>query len=342
MTSSLLGAAVGALLLLALSGGRLRRRVSPTVGVALAAGGAAEEVIWRGVVFGRLAPLLGPAGALAVATAGFAATHVPTYGLRGGLVHLITGGVFGSVLISTGHLGAAAASHGTYNAMLALGRSPDVIASLRGVHKRLGGVEALHDVDLEVRRGEILALLGPNGAGKTTLAAILLGLRRPDTGTVRVGGLAGATPQGMSFPTTVRVREVIDFARAHYPAPQDTDVLLTRFELRELERRQTGGLSGGELRRLAVALAFAGSPDLVVLDEPTTGLDLESRRAVWNAVRGYADEGGGVLLTTHSLEEARALADRVAVLVRGRIVAVGQPSELTDEERLLELIGEER
>ena len=341
MTSALLGAVVGALLLLLLSGGRLRRRVAPATGIALAAGGAVEEVIWRGVVFGRLAPLLGPLAALAVTVAAFAATHVPTFGLRGGVVHLVTGSVFGGLLIGTGHLGAATASHAAYNAMLAVGRNPNVVASLRGVHKRLGTVDALRDVDLDVRRGEILALLGPNGAGKTTLVSVLLGLRRPDRGTVRIDGSAGATPQGMSFPTTIRVREVLDFARAHYRTPRDADELLARFELQPLERRQTGGLSGGELRRLAVAVAFAGSPDLLVLDEPTTGLDLESRRAVWNAVRGFADEGGGVLLTTHSLEEARTLADRVAVIVRGRIVATGSPSELTHEERLLELIGRE-
>ncbi|MGH3050910.1 MAG: ATP-binding cassette domain-containing protein [Gaiellaceae bacterium] len=342
MTSTALGVAAGALLFLVLSGGRLRRRVRPATGVALAAGGAVEELLWRGVAFDRLSPALGATGALAVTTVGFAASHVPSLGLRGGLVHLATGGVFGSVLLGTGHLEAAVASHAAYNAMLAVGGGPGLVASLRGVHKRLGAVDALQDVDLELRRGEILVLLGPNGAGKTTLASILLGLRRPDGGSVSVTGIAGATPQGMSFPPTVRVREIIEFARSHYRAPASADDLLSRFELRDLERRQTGGLSGGELRRLAVALAFAGRPDLVVLDEPTTGLDLESRRAVWTAVRNYAAGGGAVLLTTHSLEEARELADRVVVLVHGRVVAEGSPGELTREERLLELMEAEQ
>lgn len=342
MTSALVGAAVGVLLLVVLSGGVPRRRVRPATGAALAAGGAIEEVLWRGVVFARLAPPLGPTAAIAVTVVGFAASHLPAFGLRGGVVHLATGSVFGGLLLGTGHLGAAAASHAAYNAMLAVGCRSEPVASLRAVRKRLGRVEALRDVDLDLHRGEVLALLGPNGAGKTTLVSVLLGLRRPDAGTVRVDGLAGVTPQGMSFPTTVRVREILDFALAHFPNGAAAEDLLARFELRGVEHRQTGGLSGGELRRLAVALAFAGAPDLVVLDEPTTGLDLESRRAVWNAVRAYADSGGAVLLTTHSLDEARELADRVVVLARGRVVAEGAPDELTREERYLELIGSAR
>ncbi len=332
-----LGAASGALLLLVLSGGRLRRRASPSKGVVLTLAAVGEEFLWRGLVLGRLAGPLGVPGAFALTTAAFAAAHVLVLGARGSAVHLLTGGVFGAIFVGTGSLGAAAASHAAYNAMFALGRG-DVVASLRGVHKRLGSVDALRGVDLEVRRGEIVALLGPNGAGKTTLVSVLLGLRRADRGSARVDGLAGATPQAMSFPATVRVGEIVAFARAHYRAPVPADELLARFQLRGLERRQAGGLSGGQQRRLAVALAFAGAPDLVVLDEPTTGLDLEARRSVWDAVRTFAAEGGGALVTTHSLEEARALADRVVVLAEGSVVAEGPPGELADEETLLALL----
>ncbi|MHB8651390.1 MAG: ATP-binding cassette domain-containing protein [Gaiellaceae bacterium] len=323
-----LGALVGAALLGALSRGRARpsrRRIG--LGAALALGGAGEEVVWRGVVLARLAAPLGVVAALGLTTAGFAATHVPAFGIRGGLVHCVTGGVFGGVFVLTGSLGSAIAAHATYNALVALGEG-EPVASLRGVHKRLGGVAALRGVDLDVRGGEIVALLGPNGAGKTTLVNVLLGLRRPDRGTVTVRGSVGATPQGMGFPPTVRVEEVIDFVRKHYPDPISAPELLGRFGLAGLERRQVGGLSGGEARRLAVAVAFAGAPALGVLDEPTTGLDVEARRAVWSAVRAFADAGGAILLTTHALDEARALADRIVVIAAGAIVAQGSPAEL--------------
>jgi ABC-2 type transport system ATP-binding protein len=129
------------------------------------------------------------------------------------------------------------------------------------------------------------------------------------------------TPQDAGFPQTLRVREVIDFVRAHYDDPLPTDVLLARFGLREIGDRETGGLSGGQRRRLAVALAFAGSPSVVFLDEPTTGLDVESRRAVWAATADFSAAGGTVLLTTHNLAEAEALAERVIVLRDGSVIA---------------------
>ncbi|AEB11602.1 ABC transporter ATP-binding protein [Marinithermus hydrothermalis] len=214
----------------------------------------------------------------------------------------------------------------------------ETIAELVGVSKRFGAVEALREVDLEVHPGELLALLGPNGAGKTTAMSLLLGLRRPDRGRARLFGrdprdpsarrYVGATPQDTGFPQTLTVGEVVELVRAHYPDPLPRAEVLARFGLVHLERRQTGGLSGGEKRRLAVALAFVGNPRLVVLDEPTTGLDVESRRALWQAVRAYVHDGGTVLLTTHYLEEAEALATRVSVLHQGRVIADGSVDEI--------------
>ena len=230
-----------------------------------------------------------------------------------------------------------------------------IAAALRGVTKRFGAVVALDQVDLELRGGEVLALLGPNGAGKTTALSLMLGLRRPDVGEVELFGAdprhsssraaVGVTPQDASFPPTLRVREIADLVRAHYAAPVSTTDLLARFGLVECQRRQAGGLSGGERRRLSVALAFAGRPLAVFMDEPTTGLDVEARRAVWSELEAYAASGGTILLTTHYLEEAEALASRVVLLSRGRIAAEGSARELagahggTLEDAFLALTG---
>ena len=201
------------------------------------------------------------------------------------------------------------------------------------VQKSLGARIVLDDVSYEAPTGAVVALVGPNGAGKSTSLSLLLGLRRPDRGSASLFGAnprrasvrsrLGVTPQETAFPLTLRVREVIDLVRAHYERPLSTSDICARFGLAELADRLTGGLSGGEKRRLAVALAFAGAPELVVLDEPTTGLDVESRQATWAAIRAYAAEGGTVLLTTHYLEEAEALASLVVVIDRGRVLARG-------------------
>ncbi len=218
-----------------------------------------------------------------------------------------------------------------------------IAAALHGATKRFGGKPALDAVSLEVRSGEVLALLGPNGAGKTTALALLLGLRRPDSGRVELFGrdprlprarsAVGVTPQETGFPPTLRVGEIVDFVRAHFERPAPAAELLARFELDQLVRRQAGGLSGGERRRLSVALAFAGRPRLLVLDEPTTGLDVSSRRAVWSEVKSYAAGAGTVLLTTHHLEEAEALASRVVLLAGGRVVADGRPAAISARAR---------
>ncbi len=209
----------------------------------------------------------------------------------------------------------------------------DVLARTIDATRRYGDVMALDAVTLDVPRRQLLGLLGPNGAGKTTLLRLLCGLRHPTSGRVELFGgdprdassrlRLGVTPQETGLPPTLRVGEVLALASGHYPDPLSTRELLERFGLTGLERRQTGGLSGGQKRRLAVSLAFVGRPDLVLLDEPTTGLDVEARHAVWDAVRDYHAGGGTMLLTSHYLEEVEALAERVVVVDRGRVRADG-------------------
>ena len=208
-----------------------------------------------------------------------------------------------------------------------------VVALLRAATKRYKGVPALDAVSIAVRQGEAVALLGPNGAGKTTALSLLLGLRRPDSGEARLFGrdprdraarrALGVTPQASSFPPTLRVDEVVRLVATHFRDPVPADELLERFGLLHLRRRQAGGLSAGEGRRLAVALAFVGRPQAVVLDEPTGFLDVAARRLVWSEIRAYVAAGGTVLLTSHHLEEVEALAGRAIVLAAGRVVAEG-------------------
>jgi ABC-2 type transport system ATP-binding protein len=211
-------------------------------------------------------------------------------------------------------------------------------AELHSVTKRFGSKPALDAVSFQVEQGLATALIGPNGAGKSTALALLLGLRRPDAGTVRLLGCdprspatrchVGAALQDSAFPATLRVRELIQLIRAHYEDALPASTVVDRFQLGGLLHRQLGGLSGGERRRLGVALAFAGDPRLVVLDEPTAGLDRETREAVWDAIRAHVHSGGAVLLTTHQLGEADALADRIVQLKGGVVVAEGSLAEL--------------
>jgi ABC-2 type transport system ATP-binding protein len=320
-------------------------------GLLLAARSASEEVIWRWWFLGGLAPRFGALPALAASTLCFALVHVGWQGRRGVAVHLLTGSVFGGVFLASGSLAAAVGAHVAYNLLVALAVEGEravrtatalpadlVPARLDQASKHFGETVALDRVDLEVREGDVLALLGPNGAGKTTGVALLLGLRRPTSGRARLFGLdprlpaarreVGATPQESAFSPTLTIRELVDFVRAHNSYPLDVADVLETFGLTDLASRQAGGLSGGQRRRLAVALAFAGNPRAVFLDEPTTGLDVGSRRAVWDAIRRFASEGRTVLLTTHNLEEAEALASRVVVLARGRVVADATVPEL--------------
>jgi ABC-2 type transport system ATP-binding protein len=212
------------------------------------------------------------------------------------------------------------------------------IAELRRAGKRYGKVTALDGVDFQVRPGEVVALLGPNGAGKTTAVQLLLGLLRPDSGTATLFGLdpreaearvrIGAMLQISKVPETLKVREHVDLISSYYPRPLPRSESLALAGLGGVEERLFGKLSGGQKQRLLFALALCGNPDLLFLDEPTVGLDVEARRALWSVIQGKSREGRSVLLTTHYLEEADALADRIVLIRRGKIVAEGTPSEI--------------
>ena len=209
---------------------------------------------------------------------------------------------------------------------------------LRGVGRRYGSVEALTRVDLTVGRGELTAILGPNGAGKTTMLSLVLGLRQPTVGQVRILGEAagsvaarervGAMLQESGVAPVLTVTELIRLFRSYYPHPRPEGELIAAAGLQGLERRRSHDLSGGERQRLMFALALCGDPELVVLDEPTTGLDVESRRRFWGVITDLAARGTTVLFATHMLEEADALAERIVVLSRGSIVRDGSPAAI--------------
>jgi ABC-2 type transport system ATP-binding protein len=211
-------------------------------------------------------------------------------------------------------------------------------AALRAVRKRYGAVAALDGVDLVVQRGELLALLGPNGAGKSTAIALCLGLVEPDEGEVTLFGLSphvlaarrriGVMLQSAGVPDTLTVRELLAQTRSYYPDPLATVECLERAGIADIATRRYGRLSGGQQRRVQFALAICGRPELLFLDEPTVGLDVEARAAMWLTIREFVAGGGAVVLTTHYLEEAEALADRVAVLAQGRIVAEGSVRQI--------------
>jgi ABC-2 type transport system ATP-binding protein len=213
-----------------------------------------------------------------------------------------------------------------------------VIASLHGASKTFGEVQALRQVNFAVRAGELVALLGPNGAGKTTAVKLFLGLAKPTSGTVSVFGgdpihaevrtRIGAMLQVAKVPETLRVREHIDLFSSYYPSPLPLAETLAAAGLQEIKDRVFGELSGGQRQRVLFALALCGDPDILFLDEPTVGLDVESRRVLWEEIRKLIARGKTVLLTTHYLEEADALADRVVVINRGEIIAEGTPAEI--------------
>lgn len=209
-----------------------------------------------------------------------------------------------------------------------------------GLHKSYGGTKAVADIDLSVPRGEVFALLGPNGAGKSTTVEILEGFRRRDSGTVRVLGedpgtagrhwraRIGVVWQRETLMPQLSVRAVVRHFAGYYPAADDPDEVIGRVGLAEKAAAHVNSLSGGQQRRLDVALGIVGRPELLFLDEPTTGFDPRARRDFWDLLRGLAHGGTTIVLTTHYLEEAEALADRVCVLAGGRIRAVDTPASL--------------
>ena len=211
---------------------------------------------------------------------------------------------------------------------------------VQALEKSYGDRTVLCGIDLDVGAGEVVALLGPNGAGKTTTIEILEGYRQPSAGTVRVLGFdpwahprelrerTGVVLQECGFPDQLRVGELIEAWRNYYPTPRPAGELLALVELVDESRTLVRRLSGGQRRRLDFAMALAGDPDVVFLDEPTTGFDPEARRRCWAAIENLAALGKTILLTTHYLDEAERLADRVAVLADGRIRAVGDARTL--------------
>jgi ABC-2 type transport system ATP-binding protein len=206
------------------------------------------------------------------------------------------------------------------------------------VGKRYGAATALSEVDLRIAAGETVALLGPNGAGKSTAINLMLGLLQPTSGTVRVlgdeprlavrRGLVGAMLQESGLPILTRVGELVELVRGVSLRPMATAEILRRAGLTGLAGRRTESLSGGEAQRVRFALAIAGDPELLFLDEPTVAMDVETRRAFWSGMRAFAAEGRTILFATHYLEEADQVADRIVVLDHGRVVADGSGAEI--------------
>jgi ABC-2 type transport system ATP-binding protein len=214
----------------------------------------------------------------------------------------------------------------------------DTVVEVRSASKAFGRTRALEDVSLVIDRGEVVALLGPNGAGKTTLISLLLGLRKPSSGAVSIFGLnprdrrarsrTGVMLQESGLPMFLRVREIIELFRTFYPNPIECGAAIRLAGLDEKADSMIATLSGGQQQRLYFALAICGGPDALFLDEPTVGLDVESRRNFWLHLREFVRAGRTLLLTTHYLEEADALADRIIVIDKGHLVADAPPGVL--------------
>ncbi|MFJ4190093.1 ABC transporter ATP-binding protein [Kitasatospora sp. NPDC089509] len=212
------------------------------------------------------------------------------------------------------------------------------VAAFRGVGKSYGRVRAVDGLDLVLRPGETVALLGPNGAGKSTSLDLLLGLREPDRGSVTLfggtprsaiaDGRVGAMLQSGGLMTDVKVREIVELACKVHPRGRSVPEVLADAGIEEFAERRVDKLSGGQEQRVRFALAIAGDSDLIVLDEPTTGMDVSVRQAFWASMRAQADAGRTVLFATHYLEEADSIADRVLVLHRGRLIADGSSAEI--------------
>ncbi len=212
------------------------------------------------------------------------------------------------------------------------------LAQLKGAKKRYGATTALDGLDLEVRPRELLAVLGPNGAGKTTAIALLLGLQQPDAGEVKLFGRSphdltarrgvGVMMQEVMLPDALRVGDLISQVRAYYPDPLSFDEAVALAGVEKLVKRPYIKLSGGQKRQVQFALAICGRPRLLFLDEPTTGLDVTARETMWATLRRLVKDGASIVLTTHYIEEAEALADRVVVMAKGRRIAGGTVSEI--------------
>ncbi|MBE6483097.1 MAG: ABC transporter ATP-binding protein [Actinomyces ruminicola] len=207
----------------------------------------------------------------------------------------------------------------------------DTPVALENVGKRFGKVHALMGLDLQINAGGTVGLLGPNGSGKTTLLSLIAGLRRPSTGEVRLFGAdprtpearvrLGVTPQGPGIVKNMSVLKLVRFVAEHFADHEAPEELLSAFGLDHLSKKAAGSLSGGQQRLLSVALAFVGRPRLVLLDEPSTGLDVTARRNLWDTIQERASRGVTILLTSHYLEEVQALSDRIVMIREGHVIA---------------------
>lgn len=214
----------------------------------------------------------------------------------------------------------------------------DPVVELIGARKRYGPLEALRGVDLEIRPGDVVAMLGPNGAGKTTSISLMLGLRRPSTGEVRLFGLSptdrrarsrcGVMLQESGTTSVLTIREIVDLFRSYYPAPLSAERAIAMAGLTEVAAARIGTLSGGQRQRLYFALAICGDPEILFLDEPTVGMDVEARRAFVASIQALAGAGKTIVFTTHYLREAEELARRIIVIDRGTLIADASPQEL--------------
>ncbi|NUP05390.1 MAG: ABC transporter ATP-binding protein [Polyangiaceae bacterium] len=221
-----------------------------------------------------------------------------------------------------------------------MGGQPENVIACRQLVKRYGDVEAVRGLDLEVRRGECFGLLGPNGAGKTTTIEILEGLVEPTSGDVTLFGKTwrndeqslreriGITLQDTRLTDKLTVEETLTLFSSFYPRGPSATELLAKVQLEEKRKARYENLSGGQKQRVAVACALAGDPELLFLDEPTTGLDPQSRRSLWDLVLDFKGRGGSILLTTHYMDEAEKLCDRIGVVDHGKCIALGTPREL--------------
>ena len=216
--------------------------------------------------------------------------------------------------------------------------SSNVPIRARGLAKRFGTVRAVSNIDLDVSSGEALGLLGPNGAGKSTTLTMLMGLRAPDAGEILIFGhhagspqvraLTGATPQATGFPDQLSPREILSYTAARYRTRPMIDEFAVRFGLEQFVDRRVGGLSGGEMRRVALALAFVGAPKLVFLDEPTTGLDSAAQEGFQEVARDFVARGGALVLTSHHWDEIEAVCDSIVLVDRGESVLEGRIGDI--------------